>query len=243
MSLSLDYLTGRLTGGARPSAVGQKFSAQGGVLPTPGMTTLCHIDPTSQAHAALTEVQAMLKAGPLAQAFAFLPPASFHMTVLEGVIDYRREVGQWPAAVPLDATMDHAVAAGQVALGPLDLPRRFRIQPNEIFAGFSVSVAGATPGDEASLRTSRDVMAAALGFNRPDHDTYGFHITLGYLLRWLTEDEARAVIDLSERAFDLLRLRAPVIDLGPIEYCRFEDMLHFEPLPGHGDKGGSVANV
>ena len=54
------YLSGALTGGPRPDAVGRKFDAEGRVLRFPGNTTLCHIDRDSDAFAALAEAQRLV---------------------------------------------------------------------------------------------------------------------------------------------------------------------------------------
>lgn len=100
------YLTGALTGGERPDAVGRKFTPEGAPLACPGFTTICHVDKSSDAFAALTRAQERLKTGPLASAFAFMPPASLHMTIFEGIIDYSRTRARWPGHLSLDATVE-----------------------------------------------------------------------------------------------------------------------------------------
>lgn len=224
------YLTGALTGGPRPVAVGRKFAPDGGVLPTAGNTMICHIDPGSEAHAALVAAQAMLRTGPCAGAFAFLPPASFHMTVFEGVIDTHRTPGHWPADRPVDAPVDAVTTDFLGRVPGVALPPGFDIRPDAVFGGFSVRVSGATVADAAALRGARDSLAQALGLRRADHHAYGFHITLGYLLRWLTPAEASAVIALSHATHRALAARAPVIRLGAVEFCTFADMHRFDCL-------------
>jgi hypothetical protein len=87
---------------------------------------------------------------------------------------------------------------------------------------------GTTPRDAADLRRTRDILRGALDIQRPDHAAYRFHITLGYLLRWLTPAEADAVLDLSQEVETTLLARLPEIAMGPIEFCRFTDMLGFD---------------
>lgn len=224
------YLIGALTGGDRPDAVGKKFSPDGTPIACPGFTTICHIDPKSNAFSALVEAQNRLKDGPLATAFTFLPRDSLHMTVFEGVIDYARTPERWPKHLPTDAPVAQVTDDAQLRLERIDLATRFAVRPIEIFAGFSVGVTGATPEVEALLRQTRNHLRDATNIHRTDHDTYQFHITLAYLLRWLSPEEAKQVIDLSAMIAGDLIANAPEIVLGPVELCRFETMHRFESL-------------
>jgi hypothetical protein len=223
-------LTGAGQTDPQPASVGQKFDATGAVLPFPGNTFLCHIPPNGEAHAALREASLALQAGPMAGTFSFLPPASFHMTVFEGVVDAGRMDARWPEGVANDLALEAVTDRFLAAVAPLEVPAAHRIRPMAVFGGFSLAVAGATPEDEASLRHCRQLLSDATGIRRPDFATYGFHVTLAYPLRWLTVAEAEAVIDLSERVFDRLQARAPEIALGRIEFCSFDDMHLFRPL-------------
>lgn len=233
---AMSYLTGRLTGGDRPAAVGEKFAPDGRILPWGGNTFICHI-PSGIAHDVLTAVQARLQEGPLAAAFAFLPPSSFHMTVFEGANDRRRGDDSWPAGVDPDAPMAAVTDRFLAAVRPLSLPRSVAIRPTALFGGFSVSVAGASAADEAQLRAAREALSLATGIRRQDFANYGFHITLGYLLRWLTEAEAAEVIALSDRLHADLAAALPRIELGPVEFCTFADMGAFPQVAVLGSGG------
>jgi hypothetical protein len=223
-------LTGAGNGDQRPPAVGQKFDADGAVLRFPGNTFLCHVPPGGKAHAALCEASLALQAGPLAAAFSFLPPSSFHMTVFEGVTDAHRGDARWPEGMPADLGLSEVTTRFAAAVDPLALPARQRVRPLGLSGGRSLAVAGATPDHEASLRESRRVLREATGIRRPDFASYGFHVTLAYQLRWLTEAEAAQVMDLSDRVFAQLCKAAPEIDLGRIEFCVFDNMHAFHPI-------------
>jgi hypothetical protein len=41
------------------------------------------------------------------------------------------------------------------------------------------------------LKEYRDEVVRRVGFRRPDHDTYRFHITIAYLIINLTDDEIK----------------------------------------------------
>ena len=228
--IALRYLTGELTGGYRPDAVGKKFTPDGAPLSCPGCTTVCHVAPGSDAFAALVEAQQRLKAGPLAGAFTYLPADSLHMTIFEGVIDSSRTPERWPRHLPTEAPIAQVAEDAAARLQGRDLEMTFAARPVEVFAGFTVGMTGATKAEETHLRQTRDTLRDALNIHRPDHDSYQFHITLAYLLRWLDRDEARQVIDLSADVAKVMCGKVPEISLGPIELCRFETMHRFEPI-------------
>ncbi|MEO1536259.1 MAG: DUF1868 domain-containing protein [Pseudomonadota bacterium] len=227
---AFDYLTGALTGGDKPVAVGQKFSGDGAPINCPGYTTICHVDPSSDAFAALVAAQGDLKTGPSAAAFTFMPAASLHMTIFEGVIDYARMPDRWPQHLALDATIAHATHDAERRLTEAPFERTFKVRPVGVFGGFSIAMAGVNDTEEWRLRQTRDALRDALNLHRPDHEAYQFHITLAYLLRWLSPDEAHQVIDLSRSVAAALVKDMPTLSLGPIELCGFTTMHHFAPI-------------
>lgn len=232
---ALEYLTGVLTGGERPAAVGLKFTEDGAPLACPGYTTICHVNPTSDAFRALVAAQNALKAGPLASAYTFMPADSLHMTIFEGVIDYSRTTDRWPGHLSLDATIAEAEEDASARLKGHPCQQEFKLRPVEVFGGFTVSMTGATEREENGLRMTRNALRDALNLHRPDHDAYQFHITLAYLLRWLSPDEAQEVIEISHAATKALFNEMAELSLGPVELCSFETMHRFDPIMSLGD--------
>ncbi len=180
------YLTGALSGLAKPDAIGRKFAGDGVPITCPGNTMICHVDPASRGFGALLRAQETLKRGSCADGFAFLPPESFHMTIFEGVIDYDRRAERWPGHLPPDALVPEVTANLAQRLSGLKLDRKLSARPTGIFGGFSVRMTGADDAAEARLRTTRDRLQEACNIHRSDHVDYGFHITLAYNLRWFT---------------------------------------------------------
>ncbi len=229
------HLTGRLHGGAYPPGIslpgdGGKFATDGSVQTWPGNTFVCHLRHDSDSHAAVRALQEEVKMSRFAQFFTFMPPASFHMTVFQGCSPVTKDAALLPhGATPglrrdaLSARMLDAVAG--VALDPA--PRARMV---DLFCCNSLTITGADPAGEAPLRAMRQTLRDATGITSPDFDTYVFHMTLGYLVHWLTEPTARAVVAFSA---DLTARYAPAlqdIPLGPVEFCNFDTMHHFEPL-------------
>lgn len=235
------YLTGKLSQCAVPQAVtrpgdGGKFAPNGNVLPFPGNTFIFHIDQTSDAFAALVEMQDRLKAGPSAGAYSFLPPSSFHMTVFNGVSGTPPKL--WPEDTARDVPLADVTTEIWTKTRTLVAPAGLEVTSRDLFGGHSLTMEGADQSHESALRLLREQLREATNLWPHDFDTYTFHITLGYLLRWLCDDEARDVIALSNALHERYGHRLERIALGQPEYCVFENMHHFEPV---GRIGGAAA--
>lgn len=225
------YLTGRLSDAAVPSGVlskgpGAKFTPNGKVLPWRGNTIICHVDRESAAHEALCDMQAALRGSDLAPYFTYLPSASFHMTVFQGISNGT----DWPDNLPQDATLDLATDIMAHRLSGVTGPREFEVTAHDLYCGFGVTISGANAAEEEKLRQTRRILRDATGIASHDFDAYGFHITLSYLLRWLSPNEAQEVVDLSQTIFARHCAALRQISLGPLEFCRFENMHHFAPV-------------
>ncbi|WP_172326777.1 DUF1868 domain-containing protein [Mangrovicoccus sp. HB161399] len=231
----IEYLTGRtrpelsVPPGISQPGGGGKFTPEGQLLIWPGNTMICHVDPGSDAHAALADIQAGLKAGPHAGCFTFLPGESLHMTVFQGISGPFANRFDWPGGVDRTATRNQVTAVLKQRLKGIGLPASRRIRALEVFAGHSMTVDGIGP-DEAGLRDTRARLREATGIDPEGYATYTFHITLAYLLRWLSEEEAHEVAALSRDLFARHGARLQDIRLGQVELCNFEHMHHFEPL-------------
>jgi hypothetical protein len=234
---TIDRLIGPNSRGDRPRAItppggGGKFAPDGTLLPFPGNTILCHIDPASAAHRALTDMQERCKAADWAANFAFLPTASFHMTVFEGVCMnpiYRED---WPQGVSRNATRNEVSHVMLDRLRDVYLPSRAKVRPVGVRhnAGIGVLVDGADEANERLLRATRSQLSEALGYRPANFAEYRFHITLAYLLHWLDEDLAQRVGGEVEAALHDLARAVPEIELGPPEFCNFDTMHEFVPL-------------
>ena len=119
----LRFLTGADSETTRPRAItepgkGGKFTPSGAVLPFPGNTVICHIDPNSDAHAALCEMQEDIRQSSFGALFTYLPPSSLHMTVFQGISP---DETQWPDGIAEGASRDEVTEVSE-----LPLPRKER---------------------------------------------------------------------------------------------------------------------
>jgi hypothetical protein len=234
---AINALTGQKTQHPRPRSItppggGGKFSPDGQALTFPGNTILCHIDPRSRAHEALIVFQQHAKNAPWASSFSFLPPSSFHMTVFEGVCMNEAYRSDWPEGVSVQASRDEVSAILLDRLRGVQLPERHLVRPMGIRhkAGIGVVVEGADEAQDASLRAMRILLRDTLGIYPADFAGYRFHITLAYMLHWLTDDVARQVSADLDRFLTAFRQEIRQIELGPPEFCNFETMRAFTPL-------------
>ena len=231
----IHYLTGRLSDAPLPPWVsleghGGKFTTDGRLQTWPGNTFICHVDRNSHAFAAIGALQAELKASAFQKLFTFLPPASFHMTVFQGISPTPKPGTGWPLGLPRDLSRDEVTDALLARIDGIALPQRRRMRVVGLFGGFSLTMAGATEEEEKSLRQTRIALRGATGIDFADFDDYVFHITLAYLLKWVPEATAHGIAALGAELAERHKDEIGLIDLGPVEFCNFDNMHHFEPI-------------
>lgn len=239
--LALANLTGKTSNTKRPKAItqswkGGKFTSDGTPLPYPGNTFLCHIDQTSPFFQAVCAVQDRLINSPFAQHFAFLPKPSFHMTIFCGVSGTPLDNEGWPKDVAPGARLKEINDHFENKIADMKGPEAFFVRPRSLDPN-SIRMCAADSDEEIKLRTMRDQLRDATGLHRPDHAGYEFHVSMAYLLKWLRSDEADALLTLSEQSFADHLATFDRVDLGPVEFCDFDDMRHFRKL-GHIDEDG-----
>lgn len=220
--------------GPRPGAIGHKFNLDGGVRPFAGSTVICHLEPGSAIHRVLTQVQGEAAQAAFMRKFTLLPASSLHMTVLPGVDDEHRAPPLWPDTVSASAPIEvcNTWCAGQLREVHTGVSRP-RMRPQAILdiekvADFTVPLEARSGGEDQRLRHLRDRLSEALHIRAPGHDTYRFHITLGYQIEWLTAAEAEAFATAYAGWMKRIAAAAPRIDLGRPEFCTFKDMFAFD---------------
>lgn len=209
--------------------LGVRYDESGTFLPEPGNTVVCHLVEGSASQRAIIETRTRLMALPEAEKFAFTPVSSLHMTLFQGIIEYRRLAGYWPADLPFETPIDDMTALLQARLAYFSAPAPFQVRIVGL-RPLGLTVEGVTVDDRRIMAEWRDAFADILGYRHPDHDTYEFHITLSYFIQGLS-DGALPIWQtaLSEGLADIAA-KAPIIELRPPAFCAFADMNHFEEL-------------
>lgn len=226
--------------GARPeypSGVPHKFAPDGTVQPFAGNTILCRVPPTSPLYESLFELHTKLAASEFAPLLALLPPESWHMAVFEGVCDQNRAPGYWPAHI---ATLKYCTSLFATRL------RTFRLQQGKppyrlhatgfepLEAGIAVSLSGKSMMEDRRIRDVRDRLADVLEIRHPNHDDYGFHVDVAYLLRHLSDEQEAGLTALLAAHWEKVPKEIEVETVP--EFCAFSDVASFEHLSYLGEK-------
>jgi len=212
-----------------PVHLGTRYDTSGNFLLEPGNTVVSHLVNGSPSEAAVIEVRERMRAMPDADRLAFTPISSLHMTLFQGIIEYRRRLPYWPQDVALDTSIEDMTRLYLERLQNFEGSGAFRIKAIGVTPN-GLTVAGASEEDRAIMRAWRDALSVPFGYRHPDHDAYVFHITFAYQIRRLADERTAAWQDLFDDCLSFLDREAPVIELRPPAFCAFRDMKHFEEL-------------
>ncbi|CCM77743.1 DUF1868 domain-containing protein [Rhizobium mesoamericanum] len=212
---------------APPSHVGTRYDASGTFLREPGNTVVCHLVEAAPSQQAIIEARQSFLAMPEASQFAFTPISSLHMTLFQGIIEYRRSRPYWPADVALNTGIERMNEIFLDRLQSFEPLGPFDIEVTEV-TPVGLTVDGITPADRRIMKEWRDAFARVFGYRHPDHDTYAFHITFCYPIARLPEAALPAWQVMLDGTLATLRETVPVIELKPPAFCTFNDMNRFE---------------
>ncbi len=212
-----------------------KFHQDGTVRPFAGNTVICHIPQQDRFRDNAAALHDALLQSSFVHKLAMLPTESYHMTVYSGSNDQNRAHSSWPGGVPVDAPIEQCnkVVMERMKAFRFDGPYPLRVRvdvPRTMSHGraSTLRMEGADPTSERTLRALRDRLADAYKFRAPDHDTYGFHITIAYTMADLTVAEMAEYRSILRPTLDRLIAATPVLELGLPEYCTFRDMYRFD---------------
>jgi hypothetical protein len=222
--------------GATPKDASLKFTPEGVRKPFAGNTLICHLPQQSRLRDKTVALGEALRSASFAYKLGVLPGDSYHMTVFPGANDQDRAAYGWPADLPLDAPMSECnrIVGERIAAFRMreKLPIRVRVDLEKTLGPQRASSLRLLPTDDrenTKLRNLRDRMAEEVfRFRTPDHATYGFHLSLAYQMKPLSQEEEREHQDILKHHVPGIIAAAPVIELGVPEFCTFEDMFRFE---------------
>lgn len=228
-------LTGEGSGQDSPPAIssaggGGKFDQNGVVLHYPGNTFICHIDPQSSFYQSLSDMHDALRALPQSDHLTFLPKSSFHMTIFCGISGDPLGVDGWPVDTKRDATLETISSIWNERLNRIDEQVGFTVLPDSMPVPYSLNMKPASDVDATALLDTRKRLEKLTGVIRPDIQSYQFHVTFAYLIKWMNLDEAQVIMKSTQRLYDLHLANAAPVKLGPVEFCTFDTMHFFKPF-------------
>ena len=212
-----------------PRHLGSRFNAEREFLPEPGNTVVCHLVEGSQTESAIIRTRQRFLDMPEASLLAFTPVSSLHMTVFQGIIEFRRTAPYWPEDMPLDTPIDTMTDYYRDRLSAFPALPGFEMQVTGL-RPTGLVMKGATAEDDRIVALWRDSFAEAFGYRHPDHESYEFHITLSYITRWFDPESLPRWQAMLDEELEKLRAAAPVIEMRPPAFCEFMDMNHFKEL-------------
>jgi hypothetical protein len=209
--------------------LGQRYNRHGKFLREPGNTVVCHLIEESETENALVEARARYSAMPEAGHLAFTPVSSLHMTLFQGIIEYRRHLPYWPVGVALDTPIDEMTAIFLDRLQSFSGGPAFRVRVTDALPTGLV-VEGANEADRKALKEWRNAFANIFGYRHPDHASYEFHITFAYVIEKFADATLPAWQGMLRDVAREINDRVGVLELRPPAFCAFNDMNHFEEL-------------
>ena len=208
---------------------GNKFNPDGTARRYRGNTVISYLVEDSILGRRVEQVRSLVAASAAAARYSLLPPSSWHMTVIQLLCEERRS-GQWSSQLASDCPLDQAdvFIARQLALvspPAADITMRYRgIRAYE--GGLSLQLEPADDATARALRRYRDDVAGATGVRLADHDSYVFHVGIGYRIAAMTAAEAgqmEAALIQADKLID----RADRFQIDPPGLTFFNDMLAF----------------
>lgn len=209
--------------------VGRKFYADGTARPFPGNTIICFIAPEHPIGQGAVALQGAVSQAIFGNAFTLLPPSSLHMTVMELLCDQVRTPERWSAQLPLDAPLDRTDEFFLERVPAIPAPEglTMRVVGLSHRDNLMLTLQPADDGTAATLRSYRAAIAAATGVRFPDHDSYGFHISLAYRLRQLDVAQEAALAETCAAWLPHLQAVGASIGLPKPTLTFFDDMTRF----------------
>jgi len=215
----------------RRDAVAPKFNPDGTEAHWTGNSIICPLDRRSETFMALLDVHRGLMRSGMLHRIAVLPPASYHMTIFNG-ISYPARKLDFPSDIPQDADEDFCNAWFLAKLKTFDLgcemPFRLRALPVDMQTNlYNILYEPVDDAETRKLRGLRDRLAQLLDYRRPDHDDYRFHISLNYFYSSMTREEERRFLRLHQEMAGEVIGRSPVVELQNPEFVVFDGMYEF----------------
>lgn len=215
------------------NGIGKKFYEDGSVRRFPGNTVVAPIQPGCSAYDVMVQLRQMVIEAGLDDHLILLPVDSYHMTVLDCVVDENRGREYWPAALSTDCSLEEADDYISAAVATVPNPGPVRMKFDQLGLGANCAVVRLLPADETEekkLWDFRDGATQAMGLHTPQYSQYRFHISLGYV-RIIPDGEAEARMKALAEKINGYIARQPAFETGVPYMAYFDDMMAFSPSP------------
>jgi hypothetical protein len=215
-----------------PSTVPIKYDPDGNAQAYVGNSVICPLSPSSLLYGSLLSLREKLRNSSFAHLFArdaLMEPANWHTTVFIGARDKIRSKGYWPKDLPSDVPQDE-VLTDKLRKFDLQCTPPYRMKVSSVGRtkySINVQLTPETAEEEGRLKDLRNRLSDYLGIRHPQHDSFTFHLTLAYLLRWLDDGQKQELDALLQEHFETMPAQ---MELGRPTFCTFQNMKGWSPV-------------
>lgn len=205
-----------------------KFDEQCNPLPYYGNTIISYLnDDRFPIYLAARKIQSEIKAMEFSDHLAFLPPDSFHMTVLTLCREIDRGTQYWPPMVPQNAKFKEVDRILKDIVDKISVPNNVWIEVDEC----EITRIVLKPADETSsekLLKYRDQVAEKTGILHSWHKGFRYHLSLDYLVKPLNPKQEIIKNQMCEKFTKWLKSEIKPFILTKPEFVIFNDMMSYE---------------
>ena len=223
------YLKGDLKGYPNLTSI-RKFNSKGEVLRFPGCSIIFKINKNSDLFFEIKRLQNYYKKLNLKNNYFYLPSSSFHVTLFDCCNIETLNSNYWPKGVKKKNNYKEITNELYYRIKEYRISDMFYFKIKKIFGGYSVILEGNTKNDEKKTRLCRDKLSDLLKIKFKNHKTYYFHITIAYLIKYLSVDDSKRIIQLGNEYLGKMQRKLNVIQLSKPEFCVFKNMLSYNTV-------------
>lgn len=209
---------------------GKKFNENGTFNWFPGNTIICDFSKNNQVLDEIKHIQNEYQQLDYAHKFSFMPLRSIHMTVFEGLCHFKRDKDSWSSLINQAESIERTDQWIGNQLKGVEFPDLIKMK----LKGVGLNTIEYEPFDDITrrrLQKFRNDVSSRTGIRSDDHDHdhYQFHVTFGYVLIQLTEEEKNHLKNLALKLNVRMKQNLNVIQNDQVMFTVFEDMTWFEP--------------
>lgn len=205
-----------------------KFDKHCNPLPYYGNTIISYLnDEKYPIFLAAKKIQSEIKSMEFSDHLAFLPPDSFHMTVLTLCREIDRHTQYWPPMVPQNAKFKEVDRTLKEIVDKIPVPKDVWIEVDEC----EITRIVLKPADETSSRkllNYRDQVAEKTGILHSWHKGFRYHLSLDYLVKPFNMEQEEIKQQVCAEFTNRLKREIKPFILTKPEFAIFNDMMSYE---------------
>jgi hypothetical protein len=163
----------------------------------------------------------------ISKSFAFLPPSSFHVTILQLCREIDRGTSIWPKIFSPSEPFSNIDEKLKRIVDEIPKPHGVKVEVDQCFPVY-IRLKTSSEEDERKIRTYREEVSRATGIKHPGHNEYAFHMTFSYKISELTLKEEALEKDLCDKYTEILKNNIAPFELPVPEFVIFNNMLSYE---------------